>query len=102
MEKFACIAEEYIFYINIEFKKDDSDDDNSRFTAIITWGEPARSRSFDIAFDYEATWDCYGDRLHEWQFLFSGGEATRELSTEVFFLDLFFYLDELIDATKPT
>lgn len=60
-------------------------------------GEIQRQHEFDIAWNYEQTWDCYGDKKEEWQFIFSGGDATREMTTEVFFIDLFFMLDKIVD-----
>lgn len=101
MAKFTAIADEY-WVFDIEFRQDDhgDEDDESRFYADITWGEGTplgvRKYEFDIAFDYEATWNRHHERIHEWQFLFSGGEATREVSTEVLALDLFFYLDGIV------
>ena len=104
MKLFNTIAREYADF-EIEFTASDHDDEDedSRFYAIITWGsfsndKGQRVHSFDIAYDYERTWDKYGERVYEWQFLFSGGEATREVSTEVLFLDLFFYLDGFAKA----
>lgn len=99
MEKFRGIASEYHDF-TIDFTQSDlGEEDSTRFYANVSWGSEGlrgqRKHKFDIAYDYEATWDRCGVRLHEWQFLFAGGDATREISTEVFFLDLFFYLDGL-------
>lgn len=93
MRKFSAIASEYITPI-ITFKQHENDENKDRFTAQIEWvpinSVRPRNHEFDIDFDHEAAWDKYGDRIYEWQFLFSFGDASREMSTEVFFLEMFF------------
>lgn len=97
MKLFYQILNEYLWTMDVEFKVSDHDDDSgSRFYAVVSWdqGEKGkRCHEFDIAFDYEATWNHLHERIHEWQFLFSGGDATRELSNEIIFMDLFWYMD---------
>ena len=99
MELIFAIANEYGDF-DISFKPDDSGyEDESIFYVVLDWtshtGETKDKRHHEmmIGFDFEATWDKCGDRVHDWQFIFAHGEATREVSTEVFFLDLFFYFD---------
>ncbi len=99
MKLFTSVVDEYLFQVSVEFKETDFEDvdNDSRFYAIVSWEKPEkgkREHTFDIAFDYEPTWNHLGERIHEWQFLFSGGEATREVSNEILFMDLFFYLDK--------
>lgn len=101
MKKFITIAKEYGDF-DISFKPNNwGDEDRSIFIACVDWenyqASGRRHHEMRIGFDYEATWDCYGERVHDWQFIFAGGDATRELSTEIFFLDLFFYMDEKLN-----
>jgi len=97
MELFIGIAKEYGDF-NISFKESQlCDADDSTFDVDIKWEHHTatglRKHEMTVSFDYERTWNSMNERIHEWQFVFSGGEATREISTEVFFLDMFFYLD---------
>lgn len=97
MKKFIAIAKEYGDF-DVSFKPNNwGDEDSSIFIACIDWenfqAKGRRHHEMRIGFDYEATWDCYGERIHDWQFIFAGGDATRELTTEIFFLNLFFYMD---------
>jgi hypothetical protein len=97
MKEIIGIAKEYGDF-GISFKQNDyGDEDDSIFIMCLDWGnyntKGNRHHEMRIGFDYEQTWDCYGELVHDWQFIFAGGDATRELTTEVFFLDLFFYLD---------
>jgi len=100
MKLFASIADEYLWDKHVSFKPHsygDDDANESRFIAILRWDREKlgmRENEFDIAFDYEAKWDHLGNRIEEWQFLFSGGEATRELSNEILFMNLFWYMDD--------
>ena len=103
MELIYAIANEYGNF-DISFKPDDSgledEEAESVFYIVLDWtshtGEAKTKRHHEmmIGFDFEATWDSCGERLHEWQFMFGNGDATREVSSEVFFLDLFFYFDD--------
>ena len=109
MKLIYVIANEYGDF-DISFKPDDSGyDDESIFYIVLDWGshtgeaKTKRHHEIMIGFDFEATWDRYGDRVYDWQFIFSNGEATREVTSEIFFLDLFFYLNdrhELIGESK--
>ena len=99
MDIFLGIATEYGDF-NITFRQDDHDydEDAHAFFADIAWSHNTakgeRKHEMLIAWDYEPTWNRYNERVHHWQFLFGGGDATREVSSEVFFLDMFWYLDE--------
>lgn len=104
MKKFVAIAEEYGSF-EIGFETNNwGDEDDSIFIAVLTWGyegtneKGIRKHKIRCGWDYEATWDCYGERVHDWQFIFAGGDATRGMSTEVFFVDLFFYLDGIAET----
>lgn len=106
MSIFNGLLDEYLSTMNVEFKPTDfpDDEEDSRFYAVVSWdqGEKGQRRhEFDIAFDYEATWNHRRERIHEWQFLFSGGEAVRELSNEILFMDLFWYLDRTATTEAP-
>lgn len=99
MELIHCIANEYGDF-DITFKPDDSGhEDESIFYIVLDWlshtgdTEDKRHHEMMIGFDFEKTWDMHNEAIEEWQFMFGNGEATREVSTEVFFLDLFFYFD---------
>ena len=102
MRKFYRIASEYGDFV-ISFKPDNHSheySDDSTFYAILDWNscgnrDVERHHEMLIGFDYESTWDRFGDPVYEWQFIFGDGDATREMTSEVFFLDLFFYLDGL-------
>lgn len=105
MTKFNGIAAEYGNF-EIEYQQGNWGEDDDTFIALLTWGyegtneKGIRQHKIRIGWDYERTWDCYGDRIHQWQFIFANGDATREMTTEVFFLDLFFYLDGIVDTTE--
>ena len=99
MKKFSLIAGEYGSF-EITFNQNNWVDENeSVFIAVLSWGyegtneKGIRQHEIRCGYDYEATWDCCGNRVYQWQFIFAGGDATREMTTEVLFLDLFFYLD---------
>lgn len=102
MREFGAIAYEYGNF-DVEFEQENSGCEGNfhRFYAIVTWGwegseKGQRKHVFDIAFGYEKTWTAHGEEMEPyWQFLFSGGDSTREISTETFFLSLFFYLDDI-------
>lgn len=103
MKKVHAIASEYI-QPDISFKEDDSGhDDESIFYIVLDWESHScndkghRHHEMQIGFDYESTWDKYGDQVHEWQFMFGNGEATREMTSEVFWLDMFLYLDKFAE-----
>jgi len=102
MRKFYRIASEYGDFV-ISFVKHGEylhDNNNSMFCATLDWnscGDRDVEKHYEmlIGFDYESTWDRYGEPVYDWQFIFADGDATREMTSEVFFLDLFFYLDGL-------
>jgi len=100
MKEFLKVADSYGQF-DVIFEQSQYPDYENRFLAVVTWeniyAKGVRSHKFDIDWDYEETWDKYGDRIYQWQFLFSGGEATREISTEVFFIDLFFEIDKKLN-----
>lgn len=99
MQLFNNVLNEYLWEASVEFKETDfADEDSTRFYAVVFWDsgdKGKRQHEFDIAFDYEAEWDYLGERIHRWQFLFAGGEASRELTNEILFMDLFWYLDKV-------
>ena len=106
MTDFYEIASEY-GYFNISFKAPEyyDEDDDSEFFAVLTWGYDADKNDLGvcehtirIVWNYEQVWDCYGDELNQWQFVFAGGDATREMDTESLFLDLFFYMDKIANT----
>ena len=100
MEEFCKIASEY-GHFEISFKKHDGllTEDCHQFDAIVYWGHKStkKDHKFNIAFDYESLWDRYGDRVFCWQFVFADGDATAPISTEVFFVDLFYESDKRLD-----
>lgn len=94
MKAFSSVAKEYGDF-TVEFTPTDYDDGEHRFYAVVNWrllgGE--MQHTFDIGWYYERTWARDGtEKEPHWQFLFAGGDATREMSTEVFFLELFQFL----------
>lgn len=97
MEEFCAVADEYGNF-DVEFKQSDwADDESSRFYAIVSWGTKGdhKNHTFDIAYNYEPTWDCHYKPVEFWQFIFADGDCTKEISTEVFFVELFSYLDNI-------
>lgn len=104
MKEFVDVSNEYGCF-KVAYKQSDwGDEDETRFYAVVTWGSTnnkgCREHTFDIAYDYEPTWDYLNEPIEFWQFLFAGGDCTREISTEVFFLELFQYLDGIAN-TQP-
>ena len=104
MKEFASVAEEYGNF-DIHFRKTNHDHGEHRFDAFVTWGGMRSNQiiqhQFDIAWDHESKWDRYGELLEpHWQFLFACGDATREISTEVFYLVLFDFLKQKYDRAK--
>ena len=99
MKRFLDIAYEYgDFTVSFEKDRHGRGDEYHSFVAVVEWenwqNPGTKKHEFYIAWDYEQTWDCHHQEIHDWQFLFGGGDATREISSEVFFVDLFFYLDK--------
>ncbi|MDH5639536.1 MAG: hypothetical protein OEZ04_13705 [Nitrospinota bacterium] len=90
MAEFLAVAEAYgAFVVSFDRPRSSWMGPDS-FTAAVKYGNPERSHEFDIAFDYQDTWDCCGNLVPpHWQFLFSAGDCAREISIEVFFVDLF-------------
>jgi hypothetical protein len=95
MEEFNGIADEYGNF-KVEFSQSEWADDDT-FYANITWGnhfgKGERKHTIRIGWNYEQYFDHLGVENDTWQFIFSDGDCTREMSTEVLFLDLFSYLD---------
>lgn len=102
MSAFLDIASEYGNF-DVSFFQSHGVED--AFTARVEWennkAEGRRSYEFHVAWDYEPTLDCLGDELHEWHFVFAHGDASREMTSEIFFLSLFFYLDEQLAIVAP-
>ena len=101
MRQIITIAKEY-GYFDVTFKQSFLYWENeSVFKVCLEWensnAKGLRYHEMIVGFDYEETWDCYGEQVHQWQFIFDGGEVTREMTVEVFFLDLFFYLDSKLN-----
>jgi len=101
MKQFRMIADEFGQF-NIEFKQSHYLSNHS-FDAVVTWenyeAKGKRKHVFWIAWDYERTWDKYGERVENWQFVFADGDATQSMSTEIFYIDLFFYMDKKLNIT---
>ncbi len=74
------------------------------FYAVVRWSSHGlkdlglREHTFPIAWDYEPTYSHTGELVHHWQLVIANGDATRELSLEVFYLDLFFALDKIANT----
>ena len=106
MDDFYELATEY-GYFDISFRAPDyyNDDDDSEFIAVLTWGYDAdkddlgiRKHEIRIAWNYEQYFDHCGDKADAWQFVFACGDATREMTTEVLFIDLFFFMDGIANT----
>jgi len=104
MQLFNNVLNEYLWAASVEFKETDFEDESgTRFYAVVFWDSDdkgKRQHEFDVAFDYEAEWDHLGKRIHRWQFLFAGGDVSRELTNEILFMELFWYLDK-VAVTAP-
>ncbi len=104
MEQFRMIADEFGSF-EIEFKES-HDLSNHSFDAVVTWenhnAKGKREHEFWIAWDYEQTWDRYGDIVEEWQFVFSDGDTSQSMSTDMFFISLFFYMDDRLNIENDT
>lgn len=96
MDIFVVIVDEY-HHFDIEFKKSNMDEEEyPRFEAVVTWdsnGGASLSHEFEIGWNHEKVWAHSGEELDEWQFIFSFGDCAREMSTEIFYLDMFFFMD---------
>lgn len=104
MKLFLSIAEENGCFFT-RFKKDNHGDDAQHsFIACLTWNnhleKTERNHEMRIAWDYEQTWNRFDEEIHGWQFVFSGGETTRPVSSEMFFTDLFFYLENRVNSNQ--
>tara|TARA_R110000787_G_scaffold184251_1_gene296189 strand:- start:103 stop:492 length:390 start_codon:yes stop_codon:yes gene_type:complete len=106
MDDFYELATEY-GYFDISFRKPDyyTDDDDSEFVAILTWGYDTgkedlgiRKHEIRIIWNHEQYFDHCGDKVDTWQFVFACGDATREMNTEVLFIDLFFFMDGITNT----
>jgi len=106
MSEFNDIVDQYGSF-DVLFKEPDyySDDDDSEFIAILTWGYNTdkddlgiRKHEIRIAWNYEQYFDYCGEKIDSWQFIFASGDATREMDTEVLFIDLFFYMDGIANT----
>jgi hypothetical protein len=100
MTLFNEIANEYGSFA-VSFKQSMWADEDNVFIAVLDWencigkGVGARRHEFKIGWNYQDTWDQLGERVDRWQFIFGDdGECTRSVSTECFFIDLFFYMDK--------
>ena len=108
MSEFFKLIEEYGNF-NVSYKQPeyvDEENQDSEFVAVVTWeshtnlsvkAKGIRHHEFRIAWNYEQYFDYQNNRVDAWQFVFAGGDATREISTEVLFMDLFFYLDGIAE-----
>lgn len=104
MQFFLNITDEYD-YFSVRFEKDNHGDGAQHsFVSLVTWESPwvetERSYEMRIAWDYEKTWNHLGERMQGWQFLFSGNKITSQVSSETFFVELFFYLESSADSNK--
>jgi hypothetical protein len=107
IDKFSVIADKYGRF-DIEFKPYNyaEEEQTADFLAEVTWGYEGsdcngiRQHEMRIAWCHEETWDHLGNKVEEWQFVFASGECAREMTTEMFYMDLFTCLDS-IAITKP-
>ncbi|MBO1897758.1 hypothetical protein HNW13_018630 [Shewanella sp. BF02_Schw] len=102
---FYQIASEYGCF-SVTFKQSTKAIEQHIFIAAVEWESPTntgcvkRYHEFFVAWDYETTWDQFGKIVLYWQFLFAGGDCTREVTTESFYIDLFFYMDKNVLIEK--
>lgn len=86
---------------DITFKQSEIyDDEEHRFFAVFEWENHSckkemgrRHHEIEMGWGLHEFWDKHGDKIHSWQFIFSGGDCCYEISNRILFLDLFFYLD---------
>ena len=106
MSEFNDIVEQYGSF-DVSFKEPDyySDDDDSEFIATLKWGYDndkddlgIRKHEIRMAWNHEQYFDHCGVEVDAWQFVFACGDATREMSTEVLFIDLFFFMDGIANT----
>lgn len=76
------------------------EDEDHEFIVVFEWEAHnykklgKRHHEIRVCWDHQEFWDCYGERVYCWHFVFSDGDVSHRVSTEILFLDLFFYLDE--------
>jgi hypothetical protein len=106
MNDFYELATEYGSF-DISFKQPEyySEDDDSEFIAVLTWGYNTdkddlgiRNHEIRVAWNHEQYFDHCSSEVDAWQFVFACGDATREMSTEVLFIDLFFFMDGIANT----
>ena len=95
MRQFNAALIDYHSLFDISFCSGSSGGDS--FAAALHWQAKSGTeltRVFQLAFDYEPTWNCFGVEIHDWQIVLAEGEATAEVSAEIIFVDLFQYCTE--------
>lgn len=104
MELFNEVTADYSLF-NFTFENHpnavcDNEEPEHDFIVNVSWGydgadsKGIRNHTFHIAWDYETTWDHMNERIYEWQFVFGDG-CGREVTTELFFVELFSFLDKI-------
>ena len=106
MNDFYELATEYGSF-DISFNQPEyySEDDDSEFIAVLTWGYNTdkddlgiRTHEIRVAWNHEQYFDHCSSEVDAWQFVFACGDATREMTTEVLFIDLFFFMDGIANT----
>ncbi len=98
MSLFNDIAGEYGSFV-VSYRQSNNEDVDY-FFAVVDWDCPGakdkRRHEFKIGWNYAKTWSHLGKVIEHWQFIFGDDEeCTREVTSEIFYMDLFFYMDNL-------